>query len=101
MVAHSPLFRIGQPYDQNARMGARPKPPRIGEVEVLSNEEATLCLGGSPNLGVVPSSQLFRKHRIDVEPKDRQPGRHRRSDEVVPKHDESMFLQIDASANYG
>lgn len=83
MVSDSPLFRIGQPNDQNSSVSSWPELPNVGKIEILSNDESIFRLCGRPHLGITSPAQLLREDRVDVKPKRSQPRRDRARDVLV------------------
>jgi hypothetical protein len=57
--------------------------PRIREIEILGDEQASFGLSGSPNVGVVFSPKSFVEHRIGVQPEQGEARGHGRSDILV------------------
>ncbi len=60
--------RLLHAYQQNSMMSAWLKPPHVGKIEILSDQETTAALSASPNIRIGMAHQTLINDGIDVMP---------------------------------
>lgn len=66
MIAHTPLFRIGEPDDEQTFVSAWCELANIGEIQVQSDEKPAFPLCGFPHGGIVSAAQSLVQHGVHV-----------------------------------
>jgi len=61
--------RLSQPKQHDSAMRAWFETTKVGKVQVLSDEEAIVDLGGRPNSGVLSPGQSLARRGVNIVPK--------------------------------